>query len=330
MTDAAGNSTSPTSFHINISATAPLPKAPDDLNLDGESDIAWRNVGGDFTVWNSHVASTQFSAADIGFVSADWQIAGFGDFSAAGGSSVLWRNSNGQVVTWNSSSASSESFAGNGGAAYSVTTDWQVAGVGDLNGDGLSDIVWRNTAGYVDFWDANAGAGAASFSAQPVVFVSIDWQIQAVGDFNGVGKAGMLWRNANSNDINIWNANAGSGGLYATDLGYLSSDWKFAGVGDFSGDGRQDILWRNSNGEVALWTPTANASSYASVDLGFVSTDWQIQQVGDFNGDGKSDILWRNAASQDVTLWYSKPGAGETFSAVDLGYVSADWRIVAK
>jgi hypothetical protein len=42
-----------------------------------------------------------------------------------------------------------ESILGNPGTA------WKVAGVGDFNGDGRSDILWRNDDGTVAEWQMN-------------------------------------------------------------------------------------------------------------------------------------------------------------------------------
>jgi hypothetical protein len=39
-----------------------------------------------------------------------------------------------------------------------------VVGTGDFNGDGMSDIVWRDTAGDISIWLIN---GATSFGAIP-------------------------------------------------------------------------------------------------------------------------------------------------------------------
>jgi FG-GAP repeat len=66
-----------------------------------------------------------------------------------------------------------------------VPTHWSIAGTGDFNGDGYSDILWRNTNGDVVIWLMNGttvlNPGGPSF----VENVPTHWFIAGTGDFNG-------------------------------------------------------------------------------------------------------------------------------------------------
>ncbi len=171
----------------------------------------------------------------------------------------------------------------------------------DLNGDGASDILWRNTNGTVALWEMRGGQTLDGFG---VANVTTDWKIVGTGDFSGVGNSDILWQNTNGTVV-IWQM---SGGKYVATVGGWSvpPGWQIAGTGDFNGDGRTDILWRNTSGVVVIWE--MNGGQAPTVVGGWsVSTDWQIAGTGDFNGDGTTDILWRNT-NGTVLIWAMSGG----------------------
>jgi Ca2+-binding RTX toxin-like protein len=166
----------------------------------------------------------------------------------------------------------------------------------DFNGDGTSDILWRNASGVVAIWEMGDGyrTGTTAF-ADP----GGTWGISGVGDFNADGTSDILWRNA-SGVVAVWEMGDGhrTGSTAFADPG---GTWDIAGVGDFNADGTSDILWRNASGVVATWEmgDGHRTGSTAFADPGGT---WGIGGVGDFNGDGTSDILWRNASGV-VAIW---------------------------
>jgi hypothetical protein len=119
----------------------------------------------------------------------------------------------------------------------------------DFNGDGKSDILWRDKFGAIAIWEMNGGTVLASVGGQ---VVSNDWTIVGTGDFFGTGHSNcILWRNTNGTVV-IWEMN---GGTVLASVGgqVVSNAWTIAGTGDFNGDGKSDILWRNTDGTVVIW-----------------------------------------------------------------------------
>src|SRR5258707_15137311 len=76
----------------------------------------------------------------------------------------------------------------------------------DFNGDGHSDLLWRNTSGAVAIWLMN---GTSVIGSAVLGTVTTDWTIVGVGDFNGDAKADILWRHT-SGAVAIWVMNGTS------------------------------------------------------------------------------------------------------------------------
>ncbi len=86
------------------------------------------------------------------------------------------------------------------------TDDWTIAGVGDFDGDGKADILWRNTAsGDNAIWlmDGIALASGAAINNVP----GTDWAIVGVSDYNGDYMSDILWRNSALGTNYIWSMN---------------------------------------------------------------------------------------------------------------------------
>jgi hypothetical protein len=75
-------------------------------------------------------------------------------------------------------------------------------GIADFNGDGYSDILWRDRDGQVSFWymqHSTLVGDAESGGKDPVP----EWEIQDIGDFDGDGCADILWRHVNGS-LAMW------------------------------------------------------------------------------------------------------------------------------
>ena len=167
----------------------------------------------------------------------------------------------------------------------------------DFNGDGRSDILWRNSDGQVSNWLAQANGSFVINDANAAIGVPTSWQIVGTGDFNGDGRSDLLWRHQ-SGTLSNWLATAAGGWIVndANALAQVPNAWKVAGVGDFNGDGRDDILWRSTSGQLSNWLGTASGGFVNNDANAFagVGTNWHVIGTGDFNGDGRDDILWQS------------------------------------
>ena len=89
-------------------------------------------------------------------------------------------------------------------ALWNMSADWVIQGVGDFNGDGTDDILWRqHGTGKLAMWIMKAGTIQSSVAAFNGTNLSADWVIQEVADLDGDGKADILWRHS-TGIVSIW------------------------------------------------------------------------------------------------------------------------------
>ena len=61
----------------------------------------------------------------------------------------------------------------------------------DFNGDGTSDVMWRNhSTGHVGWWEMHNGTA----TWRSMAISGLDYKAVGIGDFNGDGTSDILWR----------------------------------------------------------------------------------------------------------------------------------------
>jgi outer membrane protein assembly factor BamB len=169
--------------------------------------------------------------------------------------------------------------------------------VNDLNGDGKSDVLLRNSSnGQIDgvLMNGYTATASATFMAP-----GSGWTATHTADLNGDGKADILWRHTDGR-VAAWlmNGLVSTGGAIFMSAG---SGWSVTHTADLNGDGKADILWRHTDGRVAVWIMEGLGATSGAILLAAPNA-WSITHVADLNGDGKADILLRNTDGT-VAVW---------------------------
>ena len=73
-----------------------------------------------------------------------------------------------------------------------------MVGIGDFDGDGKADIVWRNSSSGQNYLYPMDGTTIKANEGYLRTVADLAWQIAAVRDYDGDGKSDLLWRNAST------------------------------------------------------------------------------------------------------------------------------------
>lgn len=267
------------------------PIASDDFDGDGKADILWRRSSDGLTaIWLMdglvlRASAALFPVADSPF--SRWRLAGTGDLDGDGRADLLWQQESrnlgfptpGVTVAWLLDGVALKAFT-----RLPVPSGWLVAGVGDADGDGSSDLLLRQPdSGNMALWFV-VHATVASTATLPVVNEP-GWVVAGFADLNGDGKADVVWRNPTTATLPPYTGGGTAAWLLngATLAGAAllptvsEASWTLAQIEDTDGDGRADLVWRGAGGGVARWR--MNGLTLSAVELlpSVPNLDWRIR-----------------------------------------------------
>jgi len=230
-------------------------RARSDFNGDGFGDILWQHSSGTLAAWmlnGNKLKSIQAVGAGVES-SSPWQPVGTGDFNSDTKPDILWQHmTEGWLKVWYMNGTTMVSSVPLSIDRVPDTT-WKVIGVGDFNGDGKPDVVWRNDDGSIATWLMSGVTVSAITMMTPNKVTDTAWKIAGVADFNGDGKSDLLWRHDNGT-IAVWLMNGTwLATISAFDPPAIDPVWKIASITDTNGDGTADIVWRRDDGYLAVW-----------------------------------------------------------------------------
>lgn len=255
------------------------------------------------------------------------------DFNNDGIADILWRNEFTKEM---------RSWTMNGGNLYSAISffpsfntgsdNWEVVALGDVNGDGITDIIFRDLfAGYNRVWIMSAAGNAISRSTIAFYpqFGSTSWRVIGVGDSNNDGTEDLFFHNTADGTVRIWEMDTNGNRESVCFIPPKILGYEAQAIADFDGDGDADIFWRKASvGTHRIWLMENCAVDTVVTPPNRSGTTINVVGAGDFDNDGTDDVLWVDTDDNSQTIWrmlsgtynslgtLSTPTTGNFFSGI--------------
>lgn len=232
------------------------------------------------------------------------------------------QNLNGISILLNTTVINSSTPSFSAQVDFATGTAPHSVSAGDVNGDGLLDLVAVNTTSATASVFLNTttpGAATPTLSAKTDFATGTNPYSVVLKDMNGDGKLDMVCANQLAATIGVF-INTTTTGASTPTFTAMTAFTTPAGpthlaVADFNGDGLPDVAVPNSTAaSVSVFFNTTTIGSSTPTfgtraDFAAGSTVWSVS-TGDFNLDGKPDIVCANRGAASVSYFLNTTTTG--------------------
>jgi hypothetical protein len=205
---------------------------------------------------------------------------------------------------------------GIGTGTYTLTTDFLPASTplqpipvgnddqgnmvtGDLNGDGIADLV--SVSRTSEEIAVRLGLGDGTFQENRTVKVGLGHLAVALADFNRDGRSDLVLANVHASEVTVLLGRGDGTFQQPMRIGLGTAPFDVA-TGDFNGDGIVDLATANRySNDVSLLLGWGDGTFQNQVQLAEGNEPIQVVP-GDFNGDGRLDLATANFTSNDISV----------------------------
>jgi hypothetical protein len=196
-------------------------------------------------------------------------------------------------------------------------TGTNAVAVGDVNHDGIPDLVVANFAAYT--MSVLLGRGGGTFGTKVDYATGTQPGALAIGDINGDGHPDVAVTNYSSSTVSLFLGTGIGTFLPKTDFATGTNPFGVA-IADLNGDGRADLVVANYGpGTVSVFLGNDAGGFATRVDY-VSSAGTRSVKVGDMNGDGNADVVASNLTANTVSVW---PGDGRGGLGTRTDYATA-------
>jgi hypothetical protein len=185
-----------------------------------------------------------------------------GDMDGNGISDLFWFNpAASQFAYWLMNTDSSGAVTRVGSRTFNITPGYFVGAIGDLNGDGLADVVFTSNNDDLYLWTNN---GAGGFTSKKLESYPAGWLLVGAGDIDGDGQDDLLWLNPSQCEFGYWLMK--NGVHKSTKIIHITCGYYPLSLGYYTPTNRLSIIWTSALNDLYAWDSTG--SGFVSYSLG--------------------------------------------------------------